>query len=106
MGTVFISKILEDLIPFFLQKRRLDLALIKEKICNADREGIKYLAHCIKGTAGSYGFDELSAMAGDLESRAGAEPLPVLEALCGLLERHLDEAEIVYTDDQGEREPG
>lgn len=100
MKDVHISMLLADLIPFFMERRRVDVLHLMEKIGNADREGVRHIAHCIKGTSGSYGFDVLGDLAAELEEKAQDAPFCVLKSLLCQIEDYLDQVRIVYDHDQ------
>lgn len=99
MNTVYVNKAFDDLIPGFLNKRRQDILMLKEKLGNADIEGIKFIAHCINGSSGSYGFEELSRLAAEIESKALNSSLQELEDLCGLMEKYIDRIQIIFIDE-------
>lgn len=61
---------LEELIPGFLANRKNDLDELKKFIQNNDFEAIAKIAHKIKGSAGGYGFDEMTEIAGAMEKIA------------------------------------
>ena len=60
---VYVDPDLEDLIPYFLDKRRKDIANITKLLATEEpksMEEIRKLGHSMKGSGGSYGFDEIS----------------------------------------------
>lgn len=98
MEKVYIDRDLEDLVLIFLEKRRQDIVLIKGKLEQADIDGVRLIAHGIKGSAGSYGFDEMSRIAAEIEMKAGSMVQQGLDELCSELEKHMNEIQVVYTD--------
>lgn len=82
-----------DLLPFFVDDLpALRTALLEfAKIC--DYENVKRQAHRLRGTAGGYGYDRLSELAGELEDtcktslRDGAAILNNLERLVDYIGR-------------------
>jgi HPt (histidine-containing phosphotransfer) domain-containing protein len=83
-----------DIAPGYLQNRIRDLDTLKDALARKDFDSIAKLAHKIKGTAGSYGFDDLSVIAKALETAAKSQDF---EETAGAFERmrtYLEEVEI------------
>ena len=59
-----------DLIPQYLENRKNDLSTYQGMIEACDFESIQKLAHKTKGSAGGYGFAELTRMAAEIEAQA------------------------------------
>ncbi len=76
---------LAELVELFVAEMPGRIELLLAHYDRADWEKLGRTAHQLKGAAGSYGFDAISPMAGELESqvRSGAE------AKC--IQRSLDE---------------
>ena len=62
-----------DLAEEFLRKRRESLPRLLRLTAEDDMGELRRMGHEIKGTAGSYGFQELSCAGADLEEAAAAE---------------------------------
>lgn len=73
------------LIPSFLNNRRRDVIRLREMIQGQNFEGVRYLAHTLKGVGGSYGFDHLSELGAHLElaamSRQTSQCLEIVQSL-------------------------
>jgi len=65
--TVNIDDSLTDLIPGFLERKRADILSIIEAASRHDYDTIARVAHRLKGEGGSYGFDRITELAGQLE---------------------------------------
>lgn len=59
---------LADIVEMFVQELPKRLDAMRHHLENADWEGLRQLAHQMKGAAGSYGFDVVSPVAGKIES--------------------------------------
>lgn len=68
--TVTVDAELEDLIPGFLRKRREDVLRFRELLAAGQLDELRRHAHRLKGTGGSYGFPQISAIAAGLEQAA------------------------------------
>ena len=65
-----VDQELVSIVPDFLDHRRLDCLLIERLLAECDLEGIQSLGHRMKGSGGSYGFDEISEIGESLEFAA------------------------------------
>jgi HPt (histidine-containing phosphotransfer) domain-containing protein len=61
---------LADLITPYLETRRQNLAEMKAAATRGDWAAVAALGHKILGTAGSYGFHDLSRIGGEIETAA------------------------------------
>ncbi len=61
---------IEDLVEFFLEKRRLDYQNLVILLRNKDFDEIAKVCHRISGTALSYGFEKIGTLARDMEMAA------------------------------------
>lgn len=67
---VEIDADLEDLIPQFLDNRKKDIEALQQLVEKNDLPAISQLAHKVKGAAASYGFNELSDLASQMEMQS------------------------------------
>lgn len=67
---VIIDKELEDLIPDYLGNRKKEIAALTELFLKKDLPQIQAIGHKLRGSAGSYGFSELSEIGKELEEKA------------------------------------
>jgi HPt (histidine-containing phosphotransfer) domain-containing protein len=85
------DEVLRELVELFVEEMPGRAARLHECFAAADWDGLRRAAHQMKGSSGSYGFDQLTPYAADLEmrlnQRAGTEEVAdALEALltqCG-----------------------
>lgn len=94
--TVSIDPELEDLIPGFLQNRSKDLQMIQDALKDGDADTIRRIGHKIKGSAGGYGFDEMSLLGKDLEEAGKNMDLKMARSSTEKLKEYLEHIEIVY----------
>jgi len=59
-----------DLIPGYLDKRREDIGTIHALLADGNFEGIRILAHRMKGSGGGYGFDRITEIGAAMEIAA------------------------------------
>ena len=57
---VEIDRELSVVVPGFLENRQLDCGLIERLLAEGAMSEIRTLGHRMKGSGGSYGFDEIS----------------------------------------------
>lgn len=90
-----IPEELQDIAPEYLERRKSDLAALKDALTRKDFDFIAKLSHKTKGTAGGYGFAELSVLAKSLEMAAKSESTREAEAAIAAMESYLSAVEIV-----------
>lgn len=61
---------LKDLIPGFLDRRRQEIADLAAHLAAGDWERMRLAGHSLKGTAGGFGFPELSEIGRAIEDAA------------------------------------
>jgi histidine phosphotransfer protein HptB len=59
---------LADIVEMFVEELPKRMEAIRNHLHKADWDGLRQLAHQMKGAAGSYGFDCVSPVAGKVES--------------------------------------
>lgn len=87
---ITISTLWKDLIPDFLKHRKKDLETIRQYIDNAHWTELAKAVHRFKGTSGSYGFQELSALAQALEVLIPEKNKPSLSLALEKIKVHLE----------------
>ncbi len=87
---------IKDLIPQFMKNRRLDLLELEVLLEQKDFEKIARLAHKIKGTAGGYGFSQLSTLASELELAVKKEDEAALKNVIGTMKDHFFKIEVQF----------
>jgi len=93
---VSIDGDLEDLIPGFLDNRRKDIESLKEALSVKNIESLKSIGHSLKGVGGGYGFDGLSEIGAEIESKAKSDDITGMNTLIENLTDYLDRVEITY----------
>jgi HPt (histidine-containing phosphotransfer) domain-containing protein len=83
-----------DIAPGYLENRIRDLDRLKDALARKDFDGISRLAHKTKGTAGGYGFPELSVLAKSLETAAKSENFAESSEALERMRIYLEEVEI------------
>jgi HPt (histidine-containing phosphotransfer) domain-containing protein len=61
---------LEDLIPGFLENRKLDVEKLRAELESNNFINLQSIGHSIKGVGGGYGFDLMSELGAAIESAA------------------------------------
>jgi histidine phosphotransfer protein HptB len=79
---------LGELVQLFVEEMPDRVAALRKQVSAADWETLRRTAHQMKGSAGSYGFDPISASAAVLEDavRGGQDERQILEAVEALIE--------------------
>lgn len=80
-----LSRIVEELVPEYLEARRNELPRMAALLAASDYERLRILSHSLKGSGGSFGFPELSGFGAELERHAsGADGVQFAEELTKL----------------------
>ncbi len=87
---------IKDLIPDYLEKRREDLSKIKNSFYKKDYTSISRLGHIIKGSGGSFGFNDLSYIGKSLEHAAEKKDAKTIRKSIDELTHYLDNVKVVY----------
>ena len=87
---------LKPIVPEYLENRRLDCAEIEGLLATGGMEYIQIMGHRMKGSGGSYGFDEISAIGEALELAAQVADVEGIRSAVRRLERYLDRVSVVY----------
>ena len=69
---VFVDSAFEPMIPKFMANRNKEVATMTDAIAQKDFDTIKQVAHGMKGVSGSYGFHDMTTIAGRVEQAAKA----------------------------------
>ena len=93
---VIVDPELQDLIPGFLQNRRLDVSKLQDAAETDDFETIHTLGHRMRGDGGGYGFAMISELGHAIEAAAKDKDLLEIRRRVVELERYLDRVEVVY----------
>ncbi|CAI2719305.1 Hpt domain-containing protein [Nitrospina watsonii] len=94
---VHISEDLKPLIPGYLADRRRDLQRMGVLFEADDLAAIQEIAHMLKGSGASYGFDQLTVLGDELEMAAAGNQSKPVKSLLDRLANYLSRLEVVYT---------
>jgi HPt (histidine-containing phosphotransfer) domain-containing protein len=84
-----IDATLASLRPTYLARRRDELPALQQALANCDLDDAARMSHKIAGSAATYGFAELSALARELEAASLEKRGEDAAALCAALADHL-----------------
>lgn len=93
---VQVSADLADLIPRYLENRHDDLAFARQLLAAQDFYMLAGMAHRIRGSASSYGFNDLGEIASAIEDAAERQDKQAVETQLTALEQFLASVEIAY----------
>jgi HPt (histidine-containing phosphotransfer) domain-containing protein len=95
---VVINAEIEEIVPFFFEKRRNDIEVLETALAAGDLVSVIKIGHQIKGSGGSYGFDEISRLGASIEQAASkGDPATAVTALRDLRD-FLDRVVVRYED--------
>jgi HPt (histidine-containing phosphotransfer) domain-containing protein len=95
---VVINAEIEEIIPFFFEKRRNNIEALETALAAGDLISISKIGHQIKGSGGSYGFDQISRLGATIEKAANKGDLVTAGiALCDLRD-YLDRVVVRYEE--------
>ena len=92
---ITVSEDVIDLVPGFLERRETDIRELREELKRGDLAAIAFRAHAMKGSSGSYGFDQLSELAARLEKAGKADDAPLCGELIEAIALHFGSLEVV-----------
>ena len=93
---VFVNSAFEPLIPRFMANRNNEVATMTEAIAAGDFDRIKQVAHGMKGVSGSYGFHDMTTIAGRMEQAAKTGDEASIRRDLATLASYLARVEIAY----------
>ncbi len=93
---VVVPEELEPLVPRFLEKRHAEIDVLRSAAEQGDLETLRSLGHALKGTAGGYGFDELTDLGAMLETRARAGDRAGASEVVGRIADYLGRIDVRY----------
>jgi HPt (histidine-containing phosphotransfer) domain-containing protein len=86
-----------ELIPDYLEGRHNELGVLRDAVAQKDFETLRGLGHKMKGSGGSFGFDRITEIGGNLESSAKEQDMPAIEQGIADLQDYLNRVEVVGT---------
>jgi len=93
---VEIDRELQSIVPEYLVKRARDCAEIGHLLACGAMEDIKIMGHRMKGSGGSFGFDEISAIGEELEAAARNSNAGAVRIAAGRLRSYLERVAVTY----------
>jgi len=93
---VEIDRELMPVVPEYLAYRQRDCAEIERLLVSGAMEDLQALGHRLKGSGGSFGFDEISAIGEALELAARVPDAAGIKAVIVRLERYLARVAVTY----------
>lgn len=95
---VAVDAELRPLMPGFLAKRRVEVALLRQAATSGDLAGLRASGHSLKGLGGGYGFDALTDLGRALEECARAGDLEGAASTVEAIADYLRRVEVVYKE--------
>jgi HPt (histidine-containing phosphotransfer) domain-containing protein len=96
MIRVEIDRELMPVVPEYLENRFLDCAEIERLLASGGMEYIQIMGHRMKGSGGSFGFDEISAIGEALEFAARVPDAEGVRSAVVRLETYLALVSVAY----------
>lgn len=93
---VTADKDLEDLIPDYLKNRSLEVLKLKEALHANDLKLIQEIGHKLRGSAGSYGFEDLSVIGKEIEENSKAGNKIIVRQMINQYELYLARVKVNY----------
>jgi HPt (histidine-containing phosphotransfer) domain-containing protein len=93
---VEVESELEPIVPEFLDNRKMDCTRIETLLAAESFGEIRTLSHRMKGSGGSYGFDEISLLGEAMEEAAVAEDRETILQAIRQLAAYLDKVDVIY----------
>ncbi len=93
---VEIDRDFMPVVPGYLENRCAECILIPELLNAGNFDEIRLLGHRMKGSGGSYGFDEISEIGEKLECAAQHHDEEQIRSAINWLERYLDSVTVAY----------
>lgn len=93
---IVVDKDLEDLIPDYLTNRVNELTNLKILFAKSDFPQIQAIGHKLRGSAGSYGFSELSEIGKELEEKSKVSDLVSITHALSQYSLYLKRIKVTY----------
>lgn len=89
---------MEDVVPFYLDKRRKEISQYRQALANRDFDSIRMLGHKMRGTGAGYGFAELTSIGAEIEKSALTRNVFDIMTTVDKLARYIDRVELKYPE--------
>jgi HPt (histidine-containing phosphotransfer) domain-containing protein len=97
---VEVSKVLEDLIPEYIDSMNQSIVLIERLISEANFAEIKSEGHKMKGHGGAYGFRYISDIGLLIEGFAQEKKIELVKKCVNELKTYMTRIKIEFKDDE------
>lgn len=87
---------LEDLIPNFLENRKVDVEKLKEAMSTNDFDVLRSIGHSVKGVGGGYGFDLMSEYGAAIETAAKDNNMDIIKEKIEQLDDYINRIDIEF----------
>jgi HPt (histidine-containing phosphotransfer) domain-containing protein len=87
---VRVDRLIADLIPGYLEARRMEIEQIRDLIRTGDLAGLALIGHRLRGSGEGYGFREITALGGEMEEAAEAGDISAVARAARQLGSYLD----------------
>lgn len=94
-----VDAVLRDLIPEYLQNRRLDVDRLRSWMAEGKGAEMKRLLHQMKGSGGMYGFPRITDLARLMEARVAAGEIRACADLIEELSSYVDAVVVEYVEE-------
>jgi len=95
---VYVDEDFESLIPLFIKNQLSALEELKAYVAMKDRDGVKFMAHKIKGSARNFGFKEVGNLGEIIEAKSQDMMVDELTKLINQIKDYLEHVEIKYIE--------
>ncbi len=86
----------QDLIPGYLEKKKNEIAILREALVKQNFDLIQSLSHSMKGSGGGYGFDGITEIGAVMESATKLKDINLIEKSILDLADYLQRVEVIY----------
>lgn len=94
--TIEVESVLEPIVPDFLNSRQKDCLLIQQMLEQDAFDEIRIIGHRMKGSGGSYGFDDISEIGEIMEDASLKADHEKIRAAIQRLAKYLERVSVVY----------
>ena len=97
---VYVDPDLEELVPEFIDNMKNEVKRINALITKNDMKEIQRIGHSLKGTGGSYGFNEITDIGIEIEEAAKKSDKEAIMRLGSRLDNYLSGVNIIIQGDE------
>jgi HPt (histidine-containing phosphotransfer) domain-containing protein len=97
-NTVQVDEMFRDLIPFFLENRRNELAEMENALTEKNFSALAKLGHKLYGCVTTYGFNSLGKLAKDLEAGALSADEQYVKKAVGDIRHYLKDVQVTFVN--------